>query len=138
MVEAAKASGGIFFGWRVVAAAFVFAVFAWGVAFYGPSVFLHALHQSRDWPISLISAAITAHFLLSALMVTYGHISRRRASPLRHRPDDAPRRAGARLGGGRMVARRSAVAALRRGPGERGRLGGDQRRRDQCHGGAVV
>ena len=71
MVEATKASGGIFFGWRVVAAAFVFAVFAWGVAFYGPSVFLHALHETQGWPISVISAAITAHFLLSALMVTY-------------------------------------------------------------------
>ena len=63
--------GGMFFGWRVVAAAFVFAVFAWGVAFYGPSVFLHALHQSRGWPVSLISAAITAHFLMSAALVAY-------------------------------------------------------------------
>src|SRR6185437_5950562 len=80
MIEATKTSGGIFFGWRVVAAAFVFAVFAWGVAFYGPSVFLHALHERHGWPISLISAAITAHFLLSALMVTY--------------PDDAHRRFG--------------------------------------------
>src|SRR5690348_4327183 len=71
MIEATKASGGIFFGWRVVAAAFVFAVFAWGVAFYGPSVFLHALHERHGWPVSLISAAITAHFLLSAAMVTY-------------------------------------------------------------------
>jgi len=64
-------SGGIFFGWRVVAAAFVFAVFAWGVAFYGPSVFLHALHQARGWPVSLISAAITAHFLVGAALVAY-------------------------------------------------------------------
>jgi hypothetical protein len=34
-----------FFGWRVVGAAFVFAVFAWGIAFYGPSVFLHTIHS---------------------------------------------------------------------------------------------
>ena len=61
----------VFFGWRVVAAAFVFAVFAWGVAFYGPSVFLHALHQTRGWPVSLISAAITTHYLLGAGMVAY-------------------------------------------------------------------
>jgi hypothetical protein len=27
-----------FVGWRVVGAAFVFAVFAWGIAFYGPIV----------------------------------------------------------------------------------------------------
>jgi len=62
---------GVFFGWRVVAAAFVFAVFAWGIAFYGLSVFLHALHEARGWPISLISAAITAHYLLSAGLVAY-------------------------------------------------------------------
>jgi MFS family permease len=62
---------GIFFGWRVVAAAFVFAVFSWGVAFYGPSVFLHELHQTRGWPVSLISAAITAHFLAGAALVAY-------------------------------------------------------------------
>jgi MFS family permease len=64
-------SGGMFFGWRVVAVAFVFAVFAWGVAFYGPSVFLHALHQAHGWPVSLISAAITTHFLVGAGLVAY-------------------------------------------------------------------
>lgn len=60
---------GRFFGWRVVGAAFTVAVFAWGVGFYGPSVFLHALHEGRGWPVWLISAAITCHFLLSALIV---------------------------------------------------------------------
>lgn len=58
-----------FFGWRVVCAAFAVAVFAWGVGFYGPSIFLHALHQARGWPVSAISAAITCHFLLSAGIV---------------------------------------------------------------------
>lgn len=58
-----------FFGWRVVWAAFTVAVFAWGVSFYGPSVFLHALHEGRGWPVSTISAAITAHFLISAGIV---------------------------------------------------------------------
>ena len=59
----------IFFGWHVVGAAFVVAVFAWGVGFYGPSVFLHTLHEGRGWPVSMISAAITCHFLLSAAVV---------------------------------------------------------------------
>lgn len=45
------------------------AVFAWGICFYGPSAFLHALHAGRGWSVSLVSAAITAHFLLSALIV---------------------------------------------------------------------
>ncbi|MDB5378001.1 MAG: major facilitator superfamily 1 [Rubritepida sp.] len=58
-----------FFGWRVVWAAFAVAVLAWGVGFYGPSVFLHVLHEGRGWSVSTISAAITAHFLLSAGIV---------------------------------------------------------------------
>ena len=39
-----------FFGWRVVAAAFVVAVFGCGVGFFGPSVFLNVLHERRGWP----------------------------------------------------------------------------------------
>lgn len=58
-----------FFGWHVVWASFAVAVFAWGVGFYGPSVFLYALHEGRGWPVSTISAAITVHFLLSAGIV---------------------------------------------------------------------
>jgi MFS family permease len=49
--------------------AFTIAVFAWGIGFYGPSVFLQSLHESRGWPISQISMAITAHFLLSAIII---------------------------------------------------------------------
>src|SRR5690606_14829407 len=30
----------LFFGWRVVWAAFTIAVLAWGIGFYGPSIFL--------------------------------------------------------------------------------------------------
>jgi hypothetical protein len=58
-----------FFGWRVVWAAFSVAVLAWGVGFYGPSIFLHILHESRGWSVLSISAAITCHFLLSAGIV---------------------------------------------------------------------
>jgi MFS family permease len=57
-------------GWRVVWIAFVVAVFGWGVGFYGPGVYLFALHQAHDWPISTISMAITAHYLLSAILIT--------------------------------------------------------------------
>jgi len=59
----------VFFGWQVVGAAFAIAVFAWGIGFYGPPIFLEALHRSRGWSASLISAAITAHFLFGALVV---------------------------------------------------------------------
>jgi MFS family permease len=68
----------LFFGWKVAWVAFVVAVFAWGVGFYGPAVFLPALHAARGWPISVISAAITTHFLLSAAMITFlPHLHRR-------------------------------------------------------------
>ena len=60
-----------FFGWKVVWAAFMIAVFGAGAGFYGPSVFLPALHATRGWPVSVISAAITTHFLLSAIIVIY-------------------------------------------------------------------
>ena len=58
---------GTFYGWRVVGGAFVLAVFGWGIGFYGPPVFLHAVRTTRDWPLALVSTAVTAHFLIGAL-----------------------------------------------------------------------
>ncbi|MSP49426.1 MAG: MFS transporter [Alphaproteobacteria bacterium] len=58
-----------FYGWRVVAAAFVLAVFGWGVGFYGPPVYLHAVREARGWPVSLVSAAVTVHFLIGAVVI---------------------------------------------------------------------
>jgi MFS family permease len=59
----------VFFGWQVVGAAFILAIFAWGISFYGPPIFLQVLHASRGWPVSVVSSAITAHFLLGAVVV---------------------------------------------------------------------
>jgi predicted MFS family arabinose efflux permease len=56
-------------GWTVAWAAFVVAVFAWGIGFYGPSVYLQTLHTAHGWSISTISGAITVHFLCSAAIV---------------------------------------------------------------------
>jgi hypothetical protein len=58
-----------FFGWRIVAGAFVLAVCGWGLGFYGPPVFLHAIHETRGWPVGLISTAITVHYLAGAVAV---------------------------------------------------------------------
>lgn len=58
---------GRFFGWRVVGAAFVLAVFGWGLGFYGPPVFLSVIREARGWPLALISAAVTVHFLVGAV-----------------------------------------------------------------------
>lgn len=63
------ASAPPFTGWRVVWAAFAIAVFGWGVGFYGPPVFLFAVHEARGWSIPLVSAAVTCHFLLGAIVV---------------------------------------------------------------------
>jgi MFS family permease len=60
------ALGGTFYGWRVVGAAFVLAVFGWGMGFYGPPVYLSVVHETTGWPLALISTAITAHFLIGA------------------------------------------------------------------------
>lgn len=64
-----RASG--YFGWKVAWAAFLLAVFAWGLGFYGLSVFLRTLHVERGWAISTISAAITTQYLFSAILVVY-------------------------------------------------------------------
>src|SRR5262249_37270328 len=58
-----------FFGWRVVAAAFTLAVCGWGMGFYGPPIYLHAVHAARGWSLALVSAAVTMHFLVGAIMV---------------------------------------------------------------------
>ena len=60
---------GIFFGWRVVGAAFVLAVLGWGIGFYGPPIYLQAIQQNRGWPVALISTAVTAHFVVGAVVV---------------------------------------------------------------------
>jgi hypothetical protein len=63
---ATQAQASTFYGWWVVGAAFVLAVFGWGLGFYGPPVFLKVLHEQRGWSISLIATAITVHFLIGA------------------------------------------------------------------------
>ena len=62
----AKAKATAFHGWRVAWAAFVLAIFGWGLGFYGPPVFLKVLHEERGWTIGLISTAVTVHFLVGA------------------------------------------------------------------------
>jgi MFS family permease len=65
-MTATQTLGGTFYGWRVVGAAFVLAVFGWGMGFYGPPVYLSVVHETTGWPLALISTAVTAHFLIGA------------------------------------------------------------------------
>jgi hypothetical protein len=68
-MTAARNGERAFYGWRVVGAAFVLAVLGWGLGFYGPPVYLHAIQASRGWSVALVSSAITVHFLIGAAVV---------------------------------------------------------------------
>jgi len=59
-----------FYGWRVVSAVFVLATFGWGLGFYGPSIYLQTVRETRGWPVSLVSTAVTVHFLFGAFVIT--------------------------------------------------------------------
>lgn len=59
----------MFYGWRVVGAAFVLAAFGWGVGFYGPPIYLHAVQAERGWALWIASGAVTLHFLIGAVVV---------------------------------------------------------------------
>jgi len=58
-------------GWRVVFACFLAAVFCWGFGLYGHGVYLAELHRLHGWSTSLISAATTAFYLLTATLVVF-------------------------------------------------------------------
>src|SRR5262245_4465570 len=58
---------GTFYGWRVVAAAFVLALFGWGMGFYGPPVFLAVVSASKGWPLALGSILGPAPCVSSAV-----------------------------------------------------------------------
>jgi hypothetical protein len=58
-----------FYGWRVVAAVFVLATFGWGLGFYGPPVYLQAVHEARGWSLAIVSLGVTVHFLFGAIFV---------------------------------------------------------------------
>ncbi len=45
------------------------AVFGWGLGFYGPPVYLHAVQEARQWSVVLVSTAVTLHFLIGAVVV---------------------------------------------------------------------
>lgn len=58
-------------GWRVVAACFVVASFAWALGFYGQSVYLAELQRLHGWSAASIATATTCFYLFGALLVTF-------------------------------------------------------------------
>ena len=69
MSDSVSPKSAAFYGWRIVAGAFVVAVFGWGLGFYGPPVYLHTVREARGWSIALTSTAVTVHYLCGALVV---------------------------------------------------------------------
>ena len=64
---ATQAQSHMFYGWRVVGAAFVLGAFGWGMGFFGPPVFLSVVRETRGWSLVLVSTAVSLHFLAGAL-----------------------------------------------------------------------
>lgn len=60
----------MFHGWKVVATAFLVAMFGWGFGFYGAGVYLATLAESRGWPSATVGAAISGYYLLGAAAIT--------------------------------------------------------------------
>ena len=58
-----------FYGTTVVRAAFVLAIFGWGIGFYSPAIFLHTVLARTGWALPLVSSAVTFHFLFGAGVV---------------------------------------------------------------------
>ena len=61
----------LYHGWRVVAAAFLIALFGWGLGFYGPGIYLVALEERHGWPGAEISLAITTYYLAGATLILF-------------------------------------------------------------------
>ena len=60
-------------GWPVVLACFFTATFAWGFGFYGNSVYVAVLHDTRGWSLSLITGATTLYYLAGAVLLMHVH-----------------------------------------------------------------
>ena len=57
-------------------------MFGWGVGFYAPPVFLHAVIARTGWPLGLVSFAVTLHFLFGAIVIAkLPHLHRRFGLP---------------------------------------------------------
>jgi MFS family permease len=58
-------------GWLVVAAAFIVAMFGFGLGFYGPGIYLVVLKARHGWSIDELSSAITAYYVLGAALLFF-------------------------------------------------------------------
>jgi MFS family permease len=57
-----------FYGWNVVGATFVMALFSFGLGFYGLSVYVATLQRLHGWSASAVSAPVTVYYIAGALV----------------------------------------------------------------------
>src|SRR5882762_9995441 len=58
-------------GWLVVAAAFLVALYGFGLGFYGAGIYLVALNELHGWPISELSSTVTTYYVLGATLLFF-------------------------------------------------------------------
>ncbi len=61
----------MYHGWKVVACAFLIAVFGWGFGFYGIGVFLAELVERHGWATSVVASAVTVLYLVGAVLIAF-------------------------------------------------------------------
>ena len=65
----ATSTAGLYHGWRIVAVAFLVALFGFGLGFYGPGIYLVALRARFGWSAADIAAAISVYYVLGAALL---------------------------------------------------------------------
>ncbi|MFL5267483.1 MAG: MFS transporter [Stellaceae bacterium] len=70
MIRTAPAAK-LYWGWLVVAAAFLVATFGFGLGFYGPGIYLVALKARHGWSIEALYAAVTTYYVLGAMQLFF-------------------------------------------------------------------
>ncbi|PYN99612.1 MAG: MFS transporter [Candidatus Rokuibacteriota bacterium] len=57
-----------FYGWNIVGATFVMALFSFGLGFYGLSVYVAMLQRLHGWSASAVSVPVTVYYVAGALL----------------------------------------------------------------------
>jgi MFS family permease len=57
-----------FYGWNIVGATFVMALFSFGLGFYGLSVYVAMLQRLHGWSASAVSVPVTVYYVAGAIL----------------------------------------------------------------------
>jgi sugar phosphate permease len=74
----------LFYGWWIVLACGIIALWSWGLGFYALGVYLDALRTRHGWSTGMISAAFTVYYLVAGVgfVVVGGLIDRHGSRPV--------------------------------------------------------